>query len=363
MYRTDASILVVGGYGTIGRTVCIELADRTRREVIAAGRSPQKARSFARSVSGVKSQSLDVSEKESYADALDGVETVIMCLDQDTPQFAKNCLERGIDYVDISPTDALLQEIESFDGLAREREATAVLSVGLSPGMTNLFVTEARDQLDSVHQVDITLLLGIGEAFGPDTVKWTIEDALGSFSVRNGGESISVIGLTDPRVVDIPGWGRRRAYRANLADQHVLARTTDIPTIESRLCYDSRIVTRYLAALRRTGLYNPIVSLLGVDGIVRLADAVPFGSNESVVDVEIFGRHDGQETRIERWVRGANQARATAIVTARVTEALESASPAGVYHIQELFRSTPLSDALVEVGYTVGRSEQRGDPA
>jgi saccharopine dehydrogenase-like NADP-dependent oxidoreductase len=363
MSLTDSSVLVVGGYGTIGRTVCTELAERTRREIIAAGRSPEKARNFARSVTGVEPRTLDVSDRASYANALDDVGTVVMCLDQDTPRFAKSCLERGIDYVDISPTDALLQEIESFDDLARERGATAVLSVGLSPGMTNLFVTEATDELDSVDRADITLLLGIGEAFGPDTIKWTIEDALGSFSVRSGGEDRSVVGLTDPRVVNIPGWGHRRAYRANLADQHVLARTTNIPTIESRLCYDSRIVTRYLAMLLRIGVYQPVVTLLGVDRIVKLADPVPFGSNESVIKVEIHGRLNGRAKRIERWVRGPDQARATAIVTARVTEALDSSSPVGVHHIQELFSSEPLSDALVKSGYTVGRTEHRGDQA
>ena len=363
MSLTDSSVLVVGGYGTIGRTVCTELAERTRREIIAAGRSPEKARSFASSVNGVEPRTLDVSDRAGYADALDDIGTVVMCLDQDTPRFAETCLEHGIDYVDISPTDALLQEIESFDDLARERKATAVLSVGLSPGMTNLFVTEAADEFDSVDRADITLLLGIGEAFGPDTVKWTIEDALGSFSVRSDGEPLSVIGLTEPRVVNIPGWGRRRAYRANLADQHVLARATNIQTIESRLCYDSRIVTRYLAMLRRTGMYRPVVSLLGVDRIVRLADAVPFGSNESVIKVEVVGRLDGRAKRIERWVRGPDQARATAIVTARVTEALGPSYPTGIHHIQELFSSTPLSEALIEAGYTVGRSEQCGDLA
>ncbi|AFK21237.1 KR domain-containing protein (plasmid) [Haloferax mediterranei ATCC 33500] len=363
MARPDAAVLVVGGYGTIGRTVCTELADRTQGEILAAGRSQKNARRFASSVAGVEPRTFDVSDSAGYADALADVGTVVMCLDQDTPQFAKACLERGIDYVDISPTDALLRAIESFDDLARERGATAVLSVGLSPGLTNLFVAEATAELDTVDRADITLLLGIGDAFGPDTVKWTIEDALGDFSVRRDGESTSVTGLTDPRVVEIPGWGRRRAYRANLADQHVLARTTAIPTIESRLCYDSRIVTRYLAVLRRTGLYQPVVSALGVDEIVRLTDAIPFGSNESVINVEVSGRVNGRATRIKRWVRGPDQARATAIVTARVVEAVGPPQPAGVHHIQELFKSSPFCDVLVTAGYSVGRAEQWEEPS
>jgi saccharopine dehydrogenase-like NADP-dependent oxidoreductase len=226
--------------------------------------------------------------------------------------------------------------------------------------MTNLFVAEAAGEFDSVKRADITLLLGLGEAFGPDTVKWTIEDALGHLSVQSDGESVPVTGLTDPRKVDIPGWDRRRAYRANLADQHVLARTTAIPRVESRLCYDSRVVTGYLATLRRTGLYEPVVSLLGVGGVIKLADAVPLGSDESVVKAEILGRDDGRPKRVERWVRGPDQARATAIVTAQVVEELGPSHPSGVHHIQELFSSSPFSDALIESGYTIGRTEQYG---
>ncbi|WP_267643978.1 saccharopine dehydrogenase family protein [Haloarchaeobius amylolyticus] len=361
MSRTDTSILVVGGYGTIGRTVCRELADSEREKILAAGRSPQKARRFARSVDGVEPRTFDVSDEMHHADVLKDVGTVVMCLDQDAPHFAEACLERGIDYVDISPTDSLLRAIESFDEVARGHGATAVLSVGLSPGMTNLFVAEAREELDTVDRADITLLLGIGEAFGPDTVKWTIEDALGNFSVQSDGETTSVTGLTDPRTVEVPGWGRRRAYRANLADQHVLARTTDIPVIESRLCYDSRVLTRYLAVLRRTGLFEPIVSLLGVDGIVRLAEVFPFGSTESVIKTEVSGRVDGQLKRIDQWVRGPDQARATAIVTARIAQALGPSHPAGVHHIHEIFSSIQLSKDLLESGYAVGRSEHCGE--
>jgi len=360
MTATGDAILVVGGYGTIGRTVCNELANSVSEGVIAAGRSPEKAHRFADTIAGVNARTLDVNE-ESFDESLAGVGTVVMCLDAADATFARSCFERGIDYVDISPDDSLLRDIETADGIARKNGSTAVLSVGLSPGMTNLFVSDAAAELDTVDRADITLLLGLGEAFGPDTIKWTVEDAFGHFSVQNSEQSISVTGLTEPRMVRIPEWGRRRAYRANLADQQVLARTTDIPTVESRLCYDSRVVTRYLAALRRTGLFQPVVSMLGVNIIVKLADTLPVGSDESVIKTAVRGSKNGRLSRIEQWVRGPDQARATALVAVQVTsELVGSSQPAGVLHIQELFDSSPFVETLLEGNYEVGRTQQQG---
>jgi saccharopine dehydrogenase-like NADP-dependent oxidoreductase len=352
-------VLVVGGYGTIGRTVCTELATGASRRVVAAGRTDTKAAAFADSVEGVQSAVVDAEDPATYDEALEDADVAVVCLDQDEPTFAKACLERGVDYVDISPSDTLLREIEAFDGVARARDATAVLSVGLSPGMTNLFVADATETLDSVERAEISLLLGLGERFGPDTVKWTLEDAVGTFSVRRDGVETLVRAFTDPRRTELHGWGTRRVYRANLADQHVLARTTSIPSISTRICYDSRPVTRCLALLHRTGLYQHVVDSLGVDRTTRLLDRLPFGSDESIVQTEVEGIVDDRLTRITRWVRGTDQARATALVTATVVRhLLSSRTPTGVHHVHQLFETESFSQRLTASGYEVGRTTQ-----
>lgn len=352
-------ILIVGGYGTVGRTVCTELAVQTSCRVVAAGRTSAKAEAFADSVAGVHASVVDAGNPDTYDEALEGADTVVVCVDQDEPTLAKACLERGIDYIDISPSDTLLREIERFDNSAREHGATAVLSVGLSPGMTNLFVADAIESLDRVERAEISLLLGLGERFGLDTVKWTLEDAIETFSVKQNGDKISVRAFLNARKTEFPGKGVRRAYRANLADQHVLARTTMIPSVSTRICYDSRLVTCYLALLNRTGLYRPVVETLGVERTAWLFDRLPIGTNESIVQTEVDGVVGGQRTRITRWVRGTDQARATGLVTAMLVRRLISSRiPTGVHHIHQLFQTESFAERLTASGYELGRTTE-----
>lgn len=47
----------------------------------------------------------------------------IGCLDQGDPTLAGTCLERGIDYGDISPSDRLLRETEEFGNTARKYDS------------------------------------------------------------------------------------------------------------------------------------------------------------------------------------------------------------------------------------------------
>jgi saccharopine dehydrogenase-like NADP-dependent oxidoreductase len=80
--------------------------------------------------------------------------------------LARVCLDRGNHYVDISASYALLWEVEKLDALAKRRGATAVLSVGLAPGLTNLLAKHCAQVLDELQSLDIFVMLGLGEAYG-----------------------------------------------------------------------------------------------------------------------------------------------------------------------------------------------------
>lgn len=136
--------------------------------MIIAGRDGIKATAvaseFGDNVSGV---TFDLQETESYARVLEDVDQVVMCVDLSRTAFVEACLERGIDYVDVTASDEFFRQVERLDDLARDGGATAVLSVGLAPGVTNLLAKRMTDQLSSVSDIRIGVLLGLGEAFGP----------------------------------------------------------------------------------------------------------------------------------------------------------------------------------------------------
>jgi saccharopine dehydrogenase-like NADP-dependent oxidoreductase len=348
------NVLVVGGYGTIGQMVCTRLCRQLTGDVIVAGRTLEKARRFAATADGLRPARVDATDPSTFADALQGVDAVVMCLDADDSALAEACFRRGIHYVDVSPTDALLREVEACDDMARAHGAVGLLSVGLSPGITNLFVTESARRFDTVWRVDITLLLGLGEAFGPDTIKWTIEDALRPFSTEEHGHVRRIQPFSERRTVDLPGWGRRRAYRVNLADQHVLMRTTDLPAVATRLCYSSRLVTAYVALLNRMGLFRPLASTLGADRVTAFVKMLPFGADESVIQTEVTGVLNGKRGTRTRWVRGTDQAAATACVASAAVRQLHRMTvEGGVYHLHEQFAAKPFVNAIQGAGYAV----------
>jgi saccharopine dehydrogenase (NAD+, L-lysine forming) len=120
--REMHSVVVIGGYGAVGRTVCTELADHIPSRVFAAGRNVKKAESFSQETGGrVWPLKLDIANPSAAAKALEGAEVVVVCGEPGDASFARVVLERGIHYVDVSASYAYLQQVERLDALARRR--------------------------------------------------------------------------------------------------------------------------------------------------------------------------------------------------------------------------------------------------
>ncbi|KAB1190388.1 KR domain-containing protein [Haloferax sp. MBLA0076] len=354
------SVLVVGGYGIVGRHVCRLLAENHDTRIVVAGRTREKASAFASTLDRAVSSVVDLRDSKTFSEALDDVDCAVVCVSPPDESFAQRCLESGVDYVDISPSDSHLRSIETLDDTATANETTAVLSVGLAPGVTNLLAESAMAELDTVDSIALTLVLGIGEHVGRDTFDWVADRLRDEFTVQIGGHERPVRPFSDPRMVSIPGIGRRRVYRYDVADQHVLARTTDAPTVGTWLCYDSTLATRLSAFAVRTGLVETAIDAVGREAVVDTLDAgtsaVPFGSDEFVVISSVSGRVNDGPATVRRWLRGRDQGRATAIVAAAITSlVLELNVPPGVYHSHEAFEGEQFERILREHGYAVGR--------
>lgn len=332
-------ILVVGGYGKVGRIIAARLATTFPDRVIVAGRDVARAAAFASETGqGIEPRRLDLADMSHVAQLLDDVQLAIVCIEQNNALFARACLERGIHYIDISASDHILQQIEALDALAQQHAATAVLSVGLSPGLTNMLARYLHDLLDVTHSIDIFLLLDLGEAHGADAIRWIVQNASQEFSVQTRAGTRLVQNLSEPQAAVLPGgYGRRTFYRFNFADQHVLARTLGVQQVITRLCFDSALATRGLALLQRAGV-APHLNKLDPHLLARVFGRLKLGSDQFVVHVEARGVKQQQSYRCCGSAVGHGEAQATGSVTAIVAETLlTTAQPRGVYHIEQLF--------------------------
>lgn len=348
----DEKILVVGGYGAVGSVISTTLAESFPGRVIVAGRSYEKALALASMVQNkVLPAQLDVFQPDEDPTIWDDVSLVVMCLDQPDTRFVELCLQKGVDYVDVTATYDFLAQVEALDSLATSNGSTVVLSVGLVPGLSNLLARHAQSQFDALQHVDIHILLGLGEAHGDAAMRWSVENFNTEFMVHQAGKLKRVQSLTDGKQTIFPGiWGRRTTYRFDFSDQHVLPRTLGLNSVSTRVAFDSALATNLLAFSKKVGLLNLLHYQWAQDGMVKLLQTFRYGTEQFVVQVDAQGKVGSQQRTARYAVAGHREARFTGLVAAQVANELVTGTFAsGVHHIEQLFEPlafiTKLSDA------------------
>jgi len=352
----NGNILIVGGYGAVGRVVALTLADKFPGQVIVAGRNYTKAEVLAQeSKGGIHPLQLDIATAHEHSDVLEGVAIVVMCLDAPDTRFVQKVIERGIHYVDITAEDALFQQIEALNDVARSNGSTAILSVGLTPGLTNLLARHLQVQFDRLDQVDIHIFLGLGEVHGAGAARWLLKNLNASYTVRMDGKPLRVTSFGEKRIVTFPnGLGQRRAYRFNIADQHVLTRTLDLPSVSTWVTFDPSITATTMAFMRWSGLSRLLRYQRVEDIVVGLSALFKYGSDAFVVQVQASGEVDGERQNKTIAISGHEQGRATAQVTTQVVEELIASNfPPGVFHSEQLFEPMPFFQMLKKENFVL----------
>lgn len=105
-------VLVLGGYGAVGREAVAGLRGHVP-EIVVAGRDIAKART----VDGAIPMRIDL-RHDDLDEALTGVDAVVMCAERENVRVAEACLRRGVHYVDVSASREILSGIERLNGLA-----------------------------------------------------------------------------------------------------------------------------------------------------------------------------------------------------------------------------------------------------
>lgn len=347
------NILVVGGYGQVGRVVSLWLGQHYPGRVIAAGRSFEKAQSLAAETSGrVRPLQLDLDNPSDDKALLDGVRVAVASLERpgDDP-FVRACLAHGVHYVEVGASFEALQRVLLLDSVAQGSGAAAVASTGLIPGLSNLLAAHLAGKLDHTHSLDIYVMLGLGDTHGVDAIRWMLANADRRFTVQTPDGPQTVESLTDPKQVTFPGEHQpRTAYRFDIADQHVLPATTGAAGASTRLCFDVRSVTWLLAGLKRVGLVKAF-QRLDPAMVAGMLGRVKFGSDRFALQVEATGMAEGQALVLAAGATGRGEAHATGIITALTAEALyQGHIPLGVHHVEQVIRVARWRERLENEG-------------
>lgn len=351
----NGKYMVVGGYGEVGRNVVKQLHQLYPRNVIVAGRSFSKAQACAKTIdSNVEARQLDISEHKDFGAVLANVSMVIMCIDCHNQAFLQNCWENGLKYIDITASVEVISLIESMDQQVASSKSTAILSVGVAPGLTNLLAKYCFEERPDATQIDIVIMLGLGEKHGLAAIEWTLKQLNTLFSLKSTKVSREVPNFSEPSDYYLPfGLGKRVAYRYNFSDQHTLKNTLSFENIDTRLCFDSRIMSRFYYLITRFRIAKLFGYPYVLKSMARLLQRFHLGKELYCVYVQATSPN----RRMSMALKGEREALATAQVAATVASLFfEKDLPHGVYHIDQLMDLEQFITAADKTGYSAVRS-------
>jgi saccharopine dehydrogenase (NAD+, L-lysine-forming) len=254
----DQDILIVGGYGVVGRRIAAELGPGYPGRVVVAGRHLARADQAAAAIGhGTRGRSIDIAVPSSVAAALEGVAVVISCVDQPGRPLLWAAVERGLRYTDITPHLTELGRgagYEKIDSAARLSGARLVLGTGIVPGISNVMVRALADALGGADEIETALLLSAADVSGPASFDYFLQELAMSFDIHVGGEDRAARAFSSPRLVEYPPpVGARPSYLFPFSDQVLYPRTMGVRTAVTRLAIEPAWLARVLSMIAQSG--------------------------------------------------------------------------------------------------------------
>lgn len=348
-------ILVVGGYGVVGRRIATHLAPRFPARVLVAGRDEVRALALCRQLGeGTRPRRVDVNDPASIEAALEGVGTVVTCVAQHERHLLRASIDRGLAYTDIAPGLAFWQGAENLNADARRTGARVLLGAGLSPGISNMMAQRLVKTLGQVERIETAILLSLGDEYGPDSLSYILEEVAKAWQVVEDGRPREALPFTEGKRVQFPApLGSRMAYLFPWSDVAYYPKTLGAKTALGRFALDPSWVARLFSALLRTRARSGFGSsglILKNRGLIemlqrlyaareRFALVVTAQSGGSIMKATLAGRH---------------QAAATAAGASELTRALAAGeiTEAGVWLPEQILSHESFFRELSLLGYT-----------
>jgi saccharopine dehydrogenase (NAD+, L-lysine-forming) len=309
------NILIVGGYGEVGRRIAALLEPMHPGSVFVAGRNPLQA-------TELRSRHIDVDDPVSIEAALVGVGTVVACVRQREPHLLRAAIRHGIAYTSIAPPWIEWPDLMPLHEEAQHTGARLIFGTGLEPGIASVFAKMAADRLSRVDAIETALLLSVGDRYGLDSMNFILEELAQEYSILVDGERQPARAFASSVPIEFPApIGQRRAYTMPFTDQRYYPMTLKSRTSVARIAIDPPWVGRLIAGFARLGVRNLSHEphrRTAIEGLRKRLQQRYAGRDQFSLLVEVRG---GTKA-IRLSLTGHGQAAATAAGAAATAEAL-----------------------------------------
>ncbi len=172
-----SKVVVLGGCGAVGSVAVRTLAGLEEWSDIAVGDiNVAKAEAIVAELADdrVRAVHMDATDASSIAEAVKGCDVVLNCVGpfyKTVKTVLGTVLDLGIDYVDVCDDVDVTLDILEWDERAKAAGVLALIGMGASPGITNLFAKLIADTfLDECESVDIFHTHGGEPTEGPGVI-------------------------------------------------------------------------------------------------------------------------------------------------------------------------------------------------
>ena len=193
-----AKVVVLGGGGGIGRVVARSLAHAAEFDEIVVADARLDAAEETVRLSGPKARAakVDATSEASMSAVLAGARVSVGCIGpfyKFGPPMLAAAIASKIDWVDVCDDLEPTRKMLELDGQAKAAGISAVIGMGNSPGLANVFVRLCADALlDQVESVDIYHVHGGEPEEGPAVLKHRIHAMTNDVPLFIDGKMISV---------------------------------------------------------------------------------------------------------------------------------------------------------------------------
>lgn len=169
------NVVVLGGAGDMGGRVVRELYQSGEVHVTIADFRVDRAHRLAGELGpGITVKFVDANVRESLLDVLKDAFVVINCIGpfyKYALTIAGTAIQAGVNYIDICDDDDATIQLLSLDGLARRKNASLLIGVGWTPGISNLLAVHAARQMDTAEAIDMTWVGSTSDSEGMAVIK------------------------------------------------------------------------------------------------------------------------------------------------------------------------------------------------
>jgi saccharopine dehydrogenase-like NADP-dependent oxidoreductase len=241
------SILIVGGYGEVGARAMRMLRSADRERIVIGGRHPPAS-------SACRTVRIDVDDPASIEAALADVDVVLACVRQRAPHLLRACVRAGLGYTSVAPPRISWTALAPLRAEAEATGARIVLGTGIQPGISSVLARIVADAVGPVESIETALLLGVGDAYGADSLRFLLDELEESYTIRVNGQDASVRAFEQPRPIELPPtFGVRPAWLLPFTDQFYYPHALGARTAVARVTLEPQWLGHAIAKLLRLG--------------------------------------------------------------------------------------------------------------